>query len=114
MGREFTAQCLQCGTEFTVRDGGGFCFHLLHCDKCGKDKSVGFEELGEIQQKFYHSLDQPQSDQTMTRSQFNSAVSQKAGKCSCGGHFKMNAKPRCPSCHSTKLTDDGNCTAMYD
>lgn len=33
--------CKACETRFTVRNGGGFFFDLLHCDACGESKSVG-------------------------------------------------------------------------
>ena len=42
MGLRFSAACNQCGFNFTVSEGGGFVFHELHCDKCGKVKGVGF------------------------------------------------------------------------
>ena len=46
MGISYAALCDKCGTKFTASDGGGFAFFLLHCDRCGEDRSVTFEELG--------------------------------------------------------------------
>ncbi len=40
--------CKACGTQFTVRRGGGFFFDLLHCDTCGTARSVSHEDLGDI------------------------------------------------------------------
>ena len=47
MGSIFGVICDNCGHKFEVNCGGGFIFHLLHCDKCGKEKSILFEESGE-------------------------------------------------------------------
>lgn len=41
-------ECSKCGTKFKVSEGGGFTFHVLHCDKCGMEKRTEFNELGEI------------------------------------------------------------------
>lgn len=40
MGYQFEATCSACDHRFTVRDGGGEMFDLLHCDRCGRDRSV--------------------------------------------------------------------------
>ena len=59
MGKEFQVICKKCGTKYTVRDGGGFFFHLLHCNKCGKDKSISFDELGDIHKAYLKGLGVP-------------------------------------------------------
>jgi hypothetical protein len=48
MGLRPGAVCSICGKRFTVNDGGGFFFHLLHCDACGKAKEIAFDKLGEM------------------------------------------------------------------
>jgi hypothetical protein len=52
MGHEVEAKCLDCGTTFTVMHGGGFFFHLVRCDKCGRTKSIGFDDLGELHLRY--------------------------------------------------------------
>jgi hypothetical protein len=56
MGHQVEAKCLDCGTTFTVDHGGGFVFHLLRCDKCGKTKSIGFDRLGELHLRYLKGL----------------------------------------------------------
>jgi len=84
MGQSFDAVCAQCGTFFTARFGGGFMFHLLHCDGCGKEKVIEFKKNAKIQ---IQNLD-------------NGQVEDLAGQCECGGNFTFDAKPRCPKCGS--------------
>ena len=45
MGYSTDAKCLDCGKVFEVSHGGGFSFHLLRCDKCGKSKSITFDKI---------------------------------------------------------------------
>src|SRR5450756_1151261 len=59
MGRSYHVKCLQCGNNFDVNSGGGFFFHLLHCDFCGKDKSIGFDEIGEPHLRYIKCLPGP-------------------------------------------------------
>ncbi len=59
MGAEYSVRCLHCGHTFTVRQGGGFFFHLLHCDTCGEDVSIGFDELGEAHVRYIKGLPGP-------------------------------------------------------
>jgi len=40
LGAGFIEKCNSCGKEFEIREGGDFTFHLLHCDKCGAEKSI--------------------------------------------------------------------------
>lgn len=42
-----------------MRDGGGFFFDLLHCDRCGRAQSVGHQELGDIHLRFAKGLPGP-------------------------------------------------------
>jgi hypothetical protein len=58
-GHQFGAVCSACGERFTVCEGGGFFFHLLHCNKCGKEKSIGFKDLGEIHLRYVKGLPGP-------------------------------------------------------
>jgi len=59
MGCSYHVKCLQCDNNFDVNSGGGFFFHLLHCDLCGKDKSIGFDEIGELHLRYIKGLPGP-------------------------------------------------------
>ena len=114
--------CTKCGSPFTVSEGGGFFFHLLHCDKCGKEKSVGFDELGDAHFGFLKGIaPAPYSDfsasmdrqiqetyegPVLDRKEYNEVVEEFAGMCKCGGHFKLHAPPRCPVCQSSDYYGD--------
>lgn len=84
MGQSFDAVCTKCGAFFTARFGGGFMFHLLHCDRCGREKVMNFEKHVKVQIR------------DLTKSQ----VEDLAGQCECGGNFTFDANPRCPKCGS--------------
>jgi len=103
--------------------GGGFFFHLLHCNKCGKEKSIGFNELGEIHLRFIKGCGGPyciasmESDKKIRETfpgeplgerEYNKLVENFAANCDCGGKFKFSGNPRCPKCHSLKYTQDPN------
>jgi len=94
VGRSVESKCLDCGKSFTASYGGGFTFHLLHCDKCGKEKSIGFDKI-----------DQYKNDERVFEVY--------AGKCKCGGSYSFEAAPRCPKCRSVNIKKDG-ITIMYD
>jgi hypothetical protein len=86
MGTQYTAICRQCGTTFSVSEGGGFRFHLLHCEECGQEKSVDEEEMGSA-----FATDEAVQD---------AWIEQHVPPCPCGGRFTMEASPRCPGCRS--------------
>lgn len=115
MGQGCTAICKDCGNEFTANIGGGFFFHLLHCHRCGKEKFVGFDELGEIHLRYIKGLSGPYcmasasmdeniqnnyQGKPLSEKEYHTEVEKYAGNCECGGKFKFNAKPRCPACKS--------------
>jgi len=74
MGCQYPVKCNCCDHEFEVMEGGGFLFHLLHCNHCGKEKRMSLEES----EKFLPP-------------------------CTCGGKFTFDASPRCPQCGSTEF-----------
>ena len=51
--------CRGCGQSFSVQKGGGIFFDLLHCDGCGRSKSVSHQELGDLHLRFVKGLDHP-------------------------------------------------------
>lgn len=59
MGECSGARCLDCGEPFTVSSGGGFGFHLVRCDACGVEKSIGFDELAELHLRYLKGLSGP-------------------------------------------------------
>jgi hypothetical protein len=108
--------CQACGTRFGVRDGGGFFFDLLHCDRCGRTQSVGHEELGDIHLRFVKGLPGPYTvgrtamdrriqreypGEPLSRVEYHAAAEATFDPCPCGGHFRYGAPPRCPKCGST-------------
>ncbi len=129
MGMAYKALCRRCGAKFNVREGGGFVFHLLHCDQCGREKSVYVNELGEIHNRYIKGLSIPFSSHTasydrhiqetyegesITKEQYNYEVESVAGKCECGGNFRLDAKARCPQCKSADFEDTGEVELNYD
>jgi len=89
MGQAYEATCLDCGHRFMASKGGGFTFNLIHCDTCGREKSIPLESKALLS-------GQP----TLKR-------------CRCGGTFASGAPPRCPKCRSAKLKR-GRTTCFYD
>jgi hypothetical protein len=130
MGATYNVKCKQCGHKFNVNSGGGFFFHILHCDLCGEDKSIRFEEIGEPHLRYIKGLPGPYcvassgQDQyikdnypgePMSEGEYHAAVEQIAGACECGGSYKFDAPPRCPKCRSTELEyDPARPHIMYD
>jgi len=99
MGHELGARCLHCDHTFTVQHGGGFFFHLLRCERCGKTRSVGFDELGELHLHYVKGLPSPycmaSADhdrfvqehlplEPITEDDYHRGVEEFAGRCCCG------------------------------
>jgi hypothetical protein len=99
---------------------------MLRCNKCGIEKDIGFEELGELHLRYLKGLSGPycvatgehdkqvQDDpdiEPITEKEYHRGVEAFAGKCKCEGQFRFKAKPRCPKCKSTdfKEVDTGIC-----
>lgn len=108
--------CTACGTRFSARWGGGFLFDLLHCDACGRAQSVAHQELGDIHLRFVKGLGRPYAvcrwemdrriqdeypGEPLTRDEYHAAAEATLEPCPCGGRFRYDAPPRCPSCGST-------------
>lgn len=100
MGSKLKAECLDCGHNFTVSIGGGFRFHLLKCKKCGKSKSIGFDEIRELHHRYLKGLPGPYSVATsrhdeeirtnrnikpVSQKEYNREIERFAGNCKCGG-----------------------------
>ena len=115
MGSTESMECKDCGTEFFWSEGGGFVFHLLHCDRCGENRSVGFDRLGDAHAAWLKgtgtvwSVATAESDRAAADSfdgpalsdqDYAAAVAAAAGACECGGQFAQDVPPTCPECHS--------------
>ena len=104
--------CDACGTRFTASEGGGFTFHLLHCDACGGEKSVLFDEIRSIHER--QMLDEADPNR-LDEEACHAAVEEFAGTCDCGGRFTFEAEARCPKCRSDQYhTDPDGDLICYD
>ncbi|MBN2355274.1 hypothetical protein JXO59_04135 [candidate division KSB1 bacterium] len=128
MGILIETKCLDCGRFFNRQEGGGFSFHLLRCDKCGKLKAIGFKKLGELYLRFLKGLKRPYAMATsehdeyvqkrvtvepISEDEYYNKIEEIAGHCRCRGKYTFDAPPRCPHCRSTNL-EDGRTVAFYD
>jgi len=128
MGHTCAAKCRECGAEFEVSHGGGFFSHLLRCDRCGKTKSISFDELGDLHLRYLKSLDIPYSsaswefDKSVQRShpgepipegEYHQEIENLLRKCRCGGRYSFTAPPRCPKCRSQEI-EEGETRVLYD
>lgn len=129
MGSMYVAKCLACGTKFEVNEGGGFTFHLLHCDRCGKERYVEFKELGDLHLRYLKGLDVPYSVATrhsdrfvqenypgepISEDEYKNGAEGQLEKFDCGGTYRFEAPPRCPECRSTDLEDTYEKCVCYD
>ena len=82
---------------------------LLHCDACGSTVSVNYDRIPEIVQDFW-SEDRCIGTKVWADKQhrYNAQLDSIVGQCNCGGHFRIEAKPRCPNCLSDEFTEDPN------
>jgi hypothetical protein len=109
MGQTVEATCQECGYIFELDEGGGFFFHILYCNKCGKTKNISFEDITDkikanpyIVPKLFTI-----KDENLDK------IEKYAGKCKCGGKFLFFAKPRCPKCKSARILK-GKTIMLYD
>ena len=115
MGSASGFVCNRCGTAFTVQTGGGFFFDLLHCEACGRSRSVSHKDLGDIHLRFVKGLGGPYAVARMAmdrriqaeyqgepidRDEYHALAEASLEPCGCGGRFRYNAEPRCPACRS--------------
>jgi len=119
MGAEYRGRCNACGTTFTYKESGGFCFHVLRCDTCGRSKMVEHDKPDGPDALFSRDLssdlespaDEPAGP--IDRGTDVAAVERKVRPCRCGGRYRFDAPPRCPRCRSTDI-DRGEITLLYD
>jgi len=130
LGCKFAAVCEACGTEFVANFGGGFFSHLLHCEDCGSELTLRFEELGDLHFRYlktlngHYCLASAEHDRIireifpgppLSEQDYRRKVEELAGFCSCGGRFTFEAPPHCPECGSTHFQPkEGTETLLYD
>jgi hypothetical protein len=118
MGIETSLECSNCHSVFTYCDGGGFDFHLLHCDRCGKEKLVNYSKLREIHWKYFRDRNPvyaaadlfylhypPNGQPKPNRDLYWREIEDVAGNCRCGGQYREAAPRRCPKCKSTNVQE---------
>jgi hypothetical protein len=66
---------------------------LLHCERCGKEKWIRFSDFGRY-------------PDFLESSPYEKDIEKFAGRCSCGGQFRVRAAARCPRCKSTDWKED--------
>lgn len=117
MGQVIGYQCTSCEREFSVAQGGGFFFDVLHCATCGADRSVSHESMGDIHLAFVkglpgvYAIARARLDEQIkatfpgrpiSRSEYHRRVEATQEPCPCGGALAYDAPPRCPGCRSTQ------------
>ncbi|MBN1785471.1 MAG: hypothetical protein JW825_00575 [Candidatus Methanofastidiosa archaeon] len=118
MGTSYSVVCKNCMKRFTASYGGGFFFHLLHCEECGKERSVDFKEIGDLHIRFVKGLPGPfcvassEWDKTiqdlpdiepLDEGSYQNLIVERLERCSCGGRFTFDAPPKCPRCGSKEF-----------
>ena len=128
MGHRNGARCLDCGEDFSVDHGGGFTFHLLRCDRCGKAKQIGFDKIEDLHNRYLKGLKGPYAVATMahdkwvrencegeplSEEEYHKAIEEFAGSHRCRGKYRFDAPPRCPKCRSLNI-EEGETMMCYD
>lgn len=114
MGYTAKTKCLDCSWIFLECYGGGFTFHKVRCDQCGKTKDIGFDELKGLHERCYggetegHGKDLQKNTpaEPISEEEYHRGVDAMAGKCNCGGGYTLNAPPRCPKCRSARVQEE--------
>ena len=127
MGTRRAAKCKDCKGRFTVSHGGGFRFHQLRCERCGRATTIGFQDLGELHLRYLKGSEKPYTVafaaehryvhdhldiEPLSDDEYYAAV-ETARKCDCGGKLSFNAPARCPKCGSAHIKE-GEVIACYD
>ena len=117
MPRLRQAVCARCDHPFTYQEESGRASHILHCTRCGREKSLGKNEVQALvdrQEKNLQLSRAPGSypvasnkirplvpDGDLDIRKYRQMLEQAAGTCICGAVFRFAAKPRCPVCRSS-------------
>ena len=121
MGQIVRASCLECDERFEMTSGGGFTFHLLRCDTCGRTTAISFAALGDLHLRYLKGLSGPyclataeHDERVRTNSdivpisteEYHRRVEERVGQCRCGGRYRFSAPARCPKCRATHLREE--------
>jgi predicted nucleic-acid-binding Zn-ribbon protein len=98
MGQLLWVTCKDCGFAFKMKDGAGFNFTVVRCDRCGRSKSIGFDARPVNAEEYRNAQNKAELE---------------AGECRCGGTLKLDASPRCPKCRSGQI-EEGETIMDYD
>ncbi len=125
MGESYMVICSACQHRFRVTSGPGMRFLVFHCDTCGRDKGVGFDDFGAEFTRLPegigpYSLERERDQESPVelrseRARIRQHVEDTAGGCPCGGAFRLDAIARCPDCGSDRYVNDPNAEQiLYD
>jgi hypothetical protein len=137
MGTQYQALCNECGHSFTVREGPGMLFELVHCERCGRSRGVSRRDLADYYWEHHDGTTENRSEESrrpsleerrstdwlmvnrlagMTPQEYCEAIEAVTGRCACGGGHRLDASPRCPACGASDYRPDPNSheTIMYD
>lgn len=125
MSDEASRICRACGAKFTVQTGGSRRSDVLHCDVCGARMYVLHEDLGDLYRRYlrhpkpyvYGWTLQEDPGDGLNPAEYHAAVEDTLGPCACGGRFRYDAPPRCPTCRSTEEmwdVDEAGWTVIHD
>lgn len=109
----FHAICNDCNEKFVCYESDSASYHTLHCEICGKECNVAFDDTGiqflsclvetnnhsenEDEENFTNSFEE---HRVFVDGQSLKKIDKIAGLCECGGHFRLDLPVRCPRCGS--------------
>lgn len=123
MGTGHETKCNDCHNEFEVRFGDCIDAEMLRCWRCGHTIWITYETMGLFtlrlwatanRRDYAHGLWQfPELEKIaetnpelplLSHAGYRRALQRRAGRCKCGGPYRVTAPARCPRCRSTSLT----------
>jgi Zn ribbon nucleic-acid-binding protein len=103
MGISEKVICSKCGARYTAQTGASDIAQLLHCDKCGHERWITFDQIGDLRTR------------PISVERYQESVERLVDPCGCGGRFTFDAPARCPSCHAVEHEPDpAGQTVIYD
>jgi len=126
MKRISRVTCIKCNFPFEIVEAEDLCSHLLHCVRCGREKTLGFKEIIDHYNRHLRTIGAPALSpvsrnagamqrliQTLSldEKKYTFMVEHLAGVCVCGAVYKLSARPRCPKCRSVTLRKESGSPA---
>ncbi len=109
MGSSHEAVCRECGTKFRVDIGASMSALQVRCKDCGRATFVSLEDIYAKEAQDVPGLGADDGSWSIR----DRLAGELAATCSCGGHYTVDAPPRCPKCRSADL-DIAPPDLMYD